>query len=197
MSKMSSLCSVGAVEAGDHMLQSVVEVKNGASPKSQMSRGNKMIVYRLSIFIVIALLLSGCGAHSMVTAPNTPFYLAYDLEEVILDQSKLSTITSTNGLVIDGVVVSNKNMRSSNASSLKLFTKAVADVLPGEYNVKATHTNEGTAIQMESITYNFEAGRIYRIRVGISRVVVDDITNPEIVRKIALNRNNAVFEQKK
>ena len=28
------------VEAGDHRLQSVTEAKKGASPKSQMSRGN-------------------------------------------------------------------------------------------------------------------------------------------------------------
>jgi len=32
----------GAMEARDHRLQSVADIKNGASPKSQMSRKNML-----------------------------------------------------------------------------------------------------------------------------------------------------------
>jgi len=52
-----------------------------------------------SIVIVVALLLLGYSPHNLaVSSSGAPFYLAYDSEEIIWDQSKVATITSTNSL---------------------------------------------------------------------------------------------------
>lgn len=147
------------------------------------------------IAVAAALLMTGCTINSLVTGSNAPFYLAYNSEEVILDQSKVATITSTNGLEIDGVQVTPQNMRSANYSFLKQQI-VVADVLPGTYKVKVTADNSGKPIQMEPITYNFEAGRIYRVSIGISRVFVEENNTSDAAQKIAKNRNNAVFKNK-
>lgn len=153
--------------------------------------------FRISIAVML-LLLSGCATphNFVVSGSGTPFYLAYNSEEVIRDQSKVATITSTNGLEIDGVNVEPKNMRSINYSFFKKQI-VVADVLPGEHKVKVTADNSGNYIRMEPITYNFEAGRIYNIAIKLVSVFIEENTSQEVAQKIAANRNNAVFEKKK
>ncbi|MDR2476088.1 MAG: hypothetical protein LBD45_09565, partial [Bacteroidales bacterium] len=60
------------------------------------------------VFAVTMLLLSGCGGimgvyNSSITSPTkTGFFLAYD-SETVLEQSQVATITSANGLEIDGI----------------------------------------------------------------------------------------------
>jgi len=151
-----------------------------------------------------------------------PLYLAYDSEDVIRDQSQVATITSTCGLIIDGIVVSPKSMRSANTGFLK---KQIvnADVLPGVHGVTVTHTpsgeslqtrtttttntNEKTGIttttttvapvQLKPITYNFEAGRIYVVEIHLLTIRIREVTKEKSIAKIAETRNNAVFENKK
>lgn len=147
-------------------------------------------------FIAAMIVLSGCAVHNAaVSSSNAPFYLAYDSEEVIRDQSKVATITSTNGLEIDGVWVTSKNMRSANANYAKQQI-VVADVLPGEHKVRIDASVLG-GIQRAAITHNFEAGRIYTMEQITAIVRVKENTSADVAQKIAENRNNAVFKEKK
>jgi len=171
--------------------------KNGARSKSQMSRGNEMKVYRLSIFIVIALLFSGCVVHNaVVSGSSAPFYLAYDAEEVIRDQSQVATLTSIIGLEIDGVVVNNKNLRSTFSGKLKKQI-VVADVMPGTHTIKATHDPNGAPIDMDAISYDFQAGRIYDVTMNLTFVKVVYNKSANVAQKISARRKTAVFEIKK
>ena len=55
-------CAVNSkrvMETRDHGLQSVAEVKNGASPKSQMSRGN-FLIYFLVVALIVATAFTSC-----------------------------------------------------------------------------------------------------------------------------------------
>jgi hypothetical protein len=150
----------------------------------------------LAAIAATMLLLSGCAVHNAsVSSSKAPFYLAYDSEEVIRDQSKVATITSTGGLEIDGVEVIPKNMRSANYGGLKKQI-VVADLLPGTHTVKITRNPSGGYVQMAPITYNFEAGKIYDIAITFIKVVVKENTSANVAQKIAENRNNAVFEKK-
>ena len=177
------------MEAGDHF-------KNGASSKSQMSRENTMIVFRLGVVFVLMFLFFGCASHNIpVTKQDAPFYLAYDSEEVIRDQSRVATLTSTYGLEIDGIEVTNKNMRSSYTGT-KRPSVTVVDVLPGEYQVRLTQTQHLGVTQKNTITHKFEAGRIYNVTIKILPVVEEN-KSEDVARKIAENRNKATFEQRK
>ncbi|MDR2969378.1 MAG: hypothetical protein LBV32_07220 [Tannerellaceae bacterium] len=140
--------------------------------------------------------VASCAIHNAaVSRANAPFYLAYESEEVIRDQSKVATITSTGGLEIDGVVVTPKNMRAANTGFFKKQI-VVADVLPGEHKVKITNDPSGNAVTMNAITFHFEAGRVYDIAAGVIQVFVKENTNPKVAAKIAENRHNNVFEKK-
>ena len=149
-----------------------------------------------------SLLLSGCSATSLNNMYNKqiksdmPFFLAYDTEEVILDQAKVATITSFYGLDIDGVEVNDKTKRSANkAGALANQGKMIVDVLPGEYKVKIVYYGQGR-VKMEPITYTFEAGRIYDIVGAVDRVVIYENTDADVAQKIKINRTNAKFEKK-
>ena len=150
-----------------------------------------------SIVVAAALLLSGCAVHNAsVSAEGTPFYLAYDSEEIIRNQSQVATITSTLGLEIDGIEVNSKNMRSTTESKA---TKSVVvvDVLPGEHQVRLVNTQvQLEAVQASPITYNFEAGHIYDVTVMMILVKVYENTSADVAQKIAVKRNNAVFERR-
>ena len=97
----------------------------------------------LVIVVAAILMLSGCVStalklhYSSVTQPTTAFFLAYDSEEIIRDQSNVATITSTGGLEINGVVVNSQNMRSANSNiNNKRPSIIVVDVMPGTYKVR-------------------------------------------------------------
>ena len=147
------------------------------------------------IAIATALLITGCSVHNaVVTGANTPFYLAYDSEEVIRDQSQVATITTTYGLEIDGVAVNSKNMRSTTAGTATKST-VVVDVLPGEHKVKLTNLQNLGVRQVAPITHKFEAGRIYNVTVKILPVVEEN-RSADVAQKIAEKRNSAVFEKR-
>jgi len=82
---MSSLCSVGEVESGDHRLQSVAEVKNGASSKSQMSRGN--FLRKACFALLTALILM------TMWAATTNAQIIYNGDSLPLEQGVEYTIS--------------------------------------------------------------------------------------------------------
>ena len=68
--KTSILNSKSVVETGDHRLPSVAAVKNGASPKSQMSRGNFV-----ETIILVAIFIFTCfSGHSQYYGVDYNFY---------------------------------------------------------------------------------------------------------------------------
>ena len=149
-----------------------------------------------SVVVIATLLLSGCAVHNAaISSSGAPFYLAYNSDDVIRDQSKVATITSTNGLEVDGINVSPKNMRSANSGFSK-GSVVVVDVLPGQHTVKV-YPPAGTIGTLPTLTYNFEAGKVYNVAIKIIKVAVEENTSADVVQKIATNRNNAVFEGKK
>ncbi|MDR2562450.1 MAG: hypothetical protein LBC98_00745 [Prevotellaceae bacterium] len=160
--------------------------------------------------------------HSSVTSStDTEFYLAYD-SAVVLDQSKVATITSVNGLIIDGVECSEENFRSANAAR---FRKGlVADVLPGVHKISMTRMANDKAVTMTPIEYNFEAGKIYNFHTEVNTNSILSLTSgsfgkpniynysgdvdggavtiyenkeSEVAEKIAANRHSLVFKAKK
>ncbi|MDR0507552.1 MAG: hypothetical protein LBH32_12180 [Dysgonamonadaceae bacterium] len=146
---------------------------------------------------VLTVTLSGCAVHNaMVSGSNAPFYLAYDSEEVIRDQSQVATITSTGGLEIDSVEVNSKNFRSANSGWVK-GNIVVADVLPGIHSVKLLRDPSGMAVRVNPVTFNFEAGKTYNIAITFMRMFVEENKSADVVKKIAENRRNNVFESKK
>jgi len=146
-----------------------------------------------SIAIVAVLLLSGCALHNAtITGSSVPFYLAYESEEVIRDQSKVATITSTLGLEIDGVIVNRKNMRSTTAET-ETKSNVVVDVLPGEHRIRLTSSQHGLT-QVSPVTRTLEAGQIYNVTFMTVSVVVQKNNNANVMKKIAEKRNNAIFE---
>ena len=162
-----------------------------------MNKLNLRKVAAIVACLAVTVMFSGCAVHNAtVSGAGAPFYLAYDLEEIIRDQSKVATITSIVGLEINGVVVSPKTMRSANSSGVKKQI-VVADVLPGEYRIRITHDPSGNPVTMPAITFNFEAGRIYEVAIHLIKVVVKENTSADVARKIAENRKNAIFERKK
>ncbi|MDR1763931.1 MAG: DUF1566 domain-containing protein [Dysgonamonadaceae bacterium] len=147
--------------------------------------------------LAATLLLPGCGVHNAaVSSSSAPFFLAYDSEEVIRDQSQVATITSTIGLEIDGFRVSSKNFRSAHTGGLK-GSVVVADVLPGVHSIKALNDPSGNPVRMSAITYDFEAGKIYTVGINLVHVFVEENTSPDVARKIAENRKNNEFENAK
>jgi hypothetical protein len=149
------------------------------------------------VVVVATLLLSGCALHNaIISSSSAPFYLVYDSDEVIRDQSQVATITSTGGLEIDGVVVNSKKFRSAHTSRIK-SSVVVADILPGIHSVKVLYNPEGKPISVNPIIYNFEAGKIYDIALGIAYMFVKENTSASVAQKIATNRNKTVFETKK
>ena len=171
------------------------------------------------ITIVISISLVMFFATGQVNAQKgIPFYLAYDSEEVIRDQSKVATIMSTCGLIIDGIKVLPNNMRSANTG---FFKKQIvnADVLPGIHEVTLTHSpsgedleireiatiNEVTGIKtttvytvkLKPIPYNFEAGHVYVVEMHLFVIRIREITKEKTIAKIAETRNNAVFKDQK
>ena len=150
-----------------------------------------------SIAVMAMLLLSGCAIHNAaVSSSSAPFYLAYDSEEVILDQSQVATLTSPCALEIDGVTVNAKNMRSAHTGGFK-GTITVADVLPGEHAVKILNDSSGKPVTMDAMIYTFQAGEIYDIVPGLSSVSIRINTTEKVYQKIGENRRNNVFEKKK
>jgi len=170
-----------------------------------MKRTNLKNVAAIVACLAVTTMFSGCAVYnSQISSSSAPFYLAYDTDEIIRDQSKVATITSNLGLEINGVWVTPQNMRSANAGNGNKRV-VVADVLPGEYKVRIDPKNIGAQTTSSNIgsgyntpiTYNFEAGRIYNLEQITLVVRVKENTSPEVARKIAENRNNAVFESKK
>lgn len=143
--------------------------------------------------MVIAIALTGCALqNAMVSGEGAPFYLAYNSEEIFRNQSEVATITSTCGLIIDGVEVNRKNMRSVNRS---ITTIAVADMLPGTHSVTVTNNPDGSPVNIPPITQYFEAGKVYNLTIVISGIIrVKENTSAESLKKIAINRKNAVFD---
>ena len=181
---------------------------------SKKMRKSSFITHVLSIILVLFFTLEQANAQK-----GMPFYLAYDSEDVIRDQAKVATITSTGGLIINGVEVKPWNMRSANTSA---FKKQIvnADVLPGTYEVAMTHSPSGedlrvrtnaktdpmtgittttiTTVDLVPITYNFEAGHVYVVEMHLFTIFrIREITKEKTIAKIAETRNNAVFENKK
>ena len=98
-----------------------------------------------SIVVAIMLFLPGCAAmqNAGVSNVETPFYLAYDSQEVIRDQSKVATIIShtvagveAQETKIDGVAVTPEDMRSAANRPGSLMGTVLVDVLPGEHQVQ-------------------------------------------------------------
>lgn len=168
------------------MKTSITKNPVGAKKRLQTGAGS---------LILAVLLLSGCAVHNAaVSSAGTPFYLAYDSEEVIRDQSQVATLTSTYGLEIDGVKVTGKNMRSTTTSNASKST-VVVDVLPGQHKVRLTNMQSLGVTQATPLNYNFEAGRIYNVTIKILPVIEEN-KSAEVAQKIAENRNNAVFQTK-
>ena len=160
-----------------------------------------------SIVVAIVLFLPGCAIHdAAVSSPETPFYLAYDSETVIRDQSKVATIgaSGVDSLIINDVPVTPKNMRSAaNKPGSQLTNPLVVDVLPGEYKIQVIARN-GTRVgggdlplPLIPATHRCEAGHIYRVGGYAIWTHVEENTSTEVAQKIAENRNSAVFENKK
>ena len=162
-----------------------------------------------SLVVATMLFLSGCAIgraiqNTAVSSPDALFCLAYDSEEVIRDQSKVATITSTYAMQIDGVHVTPENMRCTNKNGA-----LVVDVLPGEHKIALTAPAShvaGTKAQgggfygpgiLLPTTQQFESGRIYNAFDMTIWTRVEENTSAEVAQKIAENRNNAVFEKKK
>jgi hypothetical protein len=148
--------------------------------------------------IVIAFsLITNCAAQDAKKSKGVSLFLAYDSEEVIRDQSKVATITSTCGLVIDNVEVTPKTMRSANTS---FFNKqnVNADVLPGEYTVTLTHSTSGSfLISPPTLKYKFEAGRVYVVSIVtivVPVVRIKEVTSAKTIAKIVETRKNAEFQ---
>jgi hypothetical protein len=157
----------------------------------------------LILSIVSIMLLSGCAKYYVkvvanhekaVTKANTPFFLAYDAEEVILDQSKLATITSTYEMELNRVRVAPRNMRSANSGFFK--STAVVDVLPGKHEIRLTILIGQNMFIADAISCELEAGRVYHV-ITEPKIAVVENTNADVAKKIIQNRNNAVFEAKK
>jgi len=170
------------------------------------------------VVVAATLLLSGCALRELhnasVSSATAPFFLAYDSEEVIRDQSRVATITSDMGLEIDGVVVNNKNMRSADTGGSADTYTVVVDVLPGTHTIRTHHMEGGPSapvpvqsvvgppgvmrpgvyvarsIVTAPITYRFEAGHIYDMP-SATRVVEN--TSEKVVQKIGVHRSAAVF----
>ena len=150
-----------------------------------------------SIVVATTLLVSGCAIqNAAVSSENAPFYLGYDSEDVIREQAKVATITSSCGLVIDGVVVRPQRLRSANAAG-RNSQIVVADVLPGKHEVTITNLPSGEQVNFTAVTFDFEAGRIYDVSSIVFKVVIKENKSKEVARKIAENRNKAVFESPK
>jgi len=153
-----------------------------------------------SLVVATMLFLSGCALqNAAVSSPETPFYLAYNSENVIRDQSQLATITTANQgaysvkLEIDDVAVTPENMRSA-TNKHSSIGGVIADVLPGEHRIRLLTSN---APPLLPTTQHFEAGRIYSVYQMTLWTHVEENTSAEVAQKIAENRNNAVFEKKK
>ena len=145
-------------------------------------------------------LLSGCDSDH-----SPPFFLTYDSEEIIRDQSKVATVLSTVRLEFDGVEVNVPNMRSTYMGKYnnKKHFIFIADVLPGE------HTVTLLTVPPVSIKFYFEAGHIYRTiktlekpYFGLQKISLDEVQKGYSVkwfggyRNIEEFRKNAVFEKK-
>ena len=144
----------------------------------------KSTMTALIIVVAAILMLSSCSAglkmhYSSVTQSTTPFFLAYDSEEIIRDQSKVATITSSSGLEINGVIVNSQNMRSANSNiNNRRPSKVVVDVMPGTYNVRVINLNQAT--QVGHITYTFEAGKIYAIGPVLTSVQISENDSDDV-----------------
>ena len=172
------------------------------------------------ITIVISVSLVMFFASEQANAQKgIPFYLAYDSEDVIRDQSKVATITSTCGLIIDSIEVLPYNMRSANTGSSKKQIVNV-DVLPGVHEVTITHDPSGfdrrlptttamignleqrrqsvtaTPIELKYIPYDFKAGHVYVVEMHFTVIRIREITKEKAIAKIAETRNNAIFVKK-
>ena len=172
-------------------------------------------VFNLASIIIAFLLLLGFTSSS---GKGKPLYLAYDSEDVIRDQSKVATITSTCGLIINGVEVLPQNMRSANTG---FFKKQIvnADVFPGVHEVTVTHTPTGedrrirtntttdekagittiirTIVELSPITYNFKAGHVYVVEMHLFKIRIRELTKEKTIAKIAETRNKAEFQPAK
>ncbi|MDR0749361.1 MAG: hypothetical protein LBF62_07300 [Tannerellaceae bacterium] len=165
-----------------------------SSTKAPVGAGKKAQTGIVSLILAI-MLLSGCAVHNAaVSSTGTPFYLAYDSEEIIRDQSQVATLTSTYGLEIDGVAVNSKNMRSTTTSNATKST-VVVDVQPGEHKVRLTNTQSLGVRQTTPLTHHFEAGRIYNVTIKILPVIEEN-KSADVAQKIAKNRNSAAFTAK-
>jgi len=165
---------------------------------------NRINIRKIAVEMVVvgSLLLSGCAAslnnmYNKQIKADWPFFLAYDTEEVIRDQSKVATIISFYGLNIDGVEVNHETKRSANAKTGRFDNQAkmIVDVLPGEYKVKIVYYGE-QRVTMESMAYTFEAGRIYDIMGAVSVATINENTSADVAQKISANRKNSVFGKK-
>jgi hypothetical protein len=175
--------------------KTTIKMKKRNSEFSAMS-GKMLQKAAVSILVTAMWLLSGCAVHNAaVSGSGAPFYLAYDSEKVIRNQSGVATITSTGGLEIDGVVVNSKNFRSSHTGGIK-GSVVVADILPGTHSVRLLNDPTGTSVRVSPVKYNFEAGKIYNIAIKFVRMVVEENTSADVAQKIAANRNQSVFEKK-
>lgn len=159
------------------------------------------------IVVMVTMFVSSCAStglnmHSkQVTKPDTQFFLSYDSAVIILDQSKIATITSANGLEIDGVEVNPKNMRVANAKTgfFQNNMTMIVDMLPGEHSVKILYSPNGMKLSMNPIKLKFEAGHIYTIGNSSAFTPTANVvenTSADVAKKIVENRNNAVFEKK-
>jgi hypothetical protein len=161
----------------------------------------KKIATGITIFAAI-LLFMGCSSKfiARMTKPDTPFYLAYETEEIIRDPSKVATLITERGLAIDEVDVNPKNMRCANARSGTKYLSVVADVIPGTYKLAPRYgaaDTQNAYLQYASKSFTLEAGRVYSVGEIFTVPVIKDVTTDDLVRKIAGNRNNAVFEKNK
>jgi len=169
---------------------------------------NKKVLFTIAASFSLAIFITCSQVYAQ---KGIPFYLIYDLEEVIRDQSKVATITSTQGLIIDSIIVLPQNFRSVNTGFFKKQT-VNADVLPGEYTVAITHSPTGENLQFSTttlgnvttvyynhiplnpVTFNFEAGHVYVVEQHLFKVRVREVTKEKTLTKIVETRNNAVFE---
>jgi hypothetical protein len=133
---------------------------------------------------------------------NPAIFLAYPTDTLpILDQSKVATILTANGLEVDGVEATKKNMRSANTGLIKA---CMVDVLPGKHSVKALY-KDGKRITMKAFEFEFEAGHLYFVYIGLDIETWDSAVtlstmyddDDEFKQQLAEKRKTAKFKQPK
>lgn len=121
-------------------------------------------------------------------------YVAYDTEEIIREQSEVATILAGEGLEVDGVEATIKNMRYANHTPSRP-RMVIVDVSPGIHKVRVLYHVSGGNIIMEPIEFNFEKGKIYRMGIKFFSMVIEEHPSTKVKGQIDMIRKSADYRQ--